>query len=175
MKFNKWNYHLDKISPAGEMKEYIYKQTNQQFWDYLIKGSITIRIQGSDVMTEQSSYPFKIVVYICMKRAWGISLYLYLKLAKMPCFSYCLLCVFFYKIGEQEGRTGSAPAGDEVGDWYKWEGEKGRRMNTVQIRYTHVSKCKNDTCCNCSRNPGRGDERESSGGCEFKYDIFDTL
>jgi hypothetical protein len=33
--------------------------------------------------------------------------YLYLKLAKMPCFSYYLLCFFFYKIEKQEGRTGS--------------------------------------------------------------------
>jgi hypothetical protein len=29
--------------------------------------------------------------------------YFYLKLAKSPCFSYCLLCFFFFKIGEQEG------------------------------------------------------------------------
>jgi hypothetical protein len=43
-----------------------------------------------------------------MEITQGISLYsyLYFKLAKMPCFSY-LLCFFFYKIGEQEGRTGS--------------------------------------------------------------------
>jgi hypothetical protein len=25
------------------------------------------------------------------------------KIAKMPCFSYYLLCFFFYKMGEQEG------------------------------------------------------------------------
>jgi hypothetical protein len=34
--------------------------------------------------------------------------YLYLKLAKMVCLSYYLLCVLFNKTGEQEGRTGSA-------------------------------------------------------------------
>jgi hypothetical protein len=46
----------------------------------------------------------------------------YLKLVKTPCFSFYLLCFFFYKIGEQEGRTDSAgeggalaPAG--VGKW----------------------------------------------------------
>jgi hypothetical protein len=48
----------------------------------------------------------------------GISLhsYLYFELAKPPCFSYYLLCFFFYKIREQEGGTGSAPGGgDGVG------------------------------------------------------------
>jgi hypothetical protein len=34
--------------------------------------------------------------------------YLYLNLAKMPCFSYYLLWFFFHKIGEQEGGAGSA-------------------------------------------------------------------
>jgi hypothetical protein len=45
-----------------------------------------------------------------METTQGISLYnyLYLKLATMPCFYYYLLCFFFYKIKEQEGRTGSA-------------------------------------------------------------------
>jgi hypothetical protein len=37
--------------------------------------------------------------------------YLYLKLAKMPCFSFYVLWFFFYKIKEQEGRTGSARVG----------------------------------------------------------------
>jgi hypothetical protein len=34
--------------------------------------------------------------------------YLYLKLAKMLCLSYYLLYFLFNKIGEEEGRTGSA-------------------------------------------------------------------
>jgi hypothetical protein len=40
----------------------------------------------------------------------GISLYsyLYLKLAKILCLSYYLLCFLFNKIGEQEDGTGSA-------------------------------------------------------------------
>jgi hypothetical protein len=44
-----------------------------------------------------------------MEEMLGISLYsyLYLKLAKMLCLSYYLLCFLFNKIGE-EGRTGSA-------------------------------------------------------------------
>jgi hypothetical protein len=33
--------------------------------------------------------------------------YLYLKLAKTSCFSFHLLCFFFYKIRGQEGRRGS--------------------------------------------------------------------
>jgi hypothetical protein len=28
----------------------------------------------------------------------------------------------------------------------KGKGKKGRRINTAQIIYTHVCKCKNDTC-----------------------------
>jgi hypothetical protein len=64
----------------------------------------------------------------------GISLYSYLnlKLAKMLCLSYYLLRFLFNKIGEQEGRTGSA---QKQGMW-------GRGV--AQTMYTHVSKCKND-------------------------------
>jgi hypothetical protein len=40
--------------------------------------------------------------------------------------------------------------------------------------YTHIHKCKNDTCSNCSRNQGKEDEGEPWRG-EFKYDIFDAL
>jgi hypothetical protein len=47
----------------------------------------------------------------------------------MPCFSY-LLCFFFYKIGEQEGGTGSA--------------QRWRREAVAQIIDTHVNKCKNN-------------------------------
>jgi hypothetical protein len=51
--------------------------------------------------------PLGVVIHICMERQ-GHSLcsYLYLKLAKMSCFSYFKF--FFYKIREQEDRTGSA-------------------------------------------------------------------
>jgi hypothetical protein len=59
--------------------------------------------------------PVGVVIHICMETTQGISLcsYLYLKLAKMPCFSSYVLWVFFYKIGEQEGQTGG---GSEEGD-----------------------------------------------------------
>jgi hypothetical protein len=63
--------------------------------------------------------PVEVIILMCMETTQGISLfiYLYLKLAKTPCFSY-YLCFFFYKIGEQEGGTGSA----------HWEvGTDGRR------------------------------------------------
>jgi hypothetical protein len=52
-----------------------------------------------------------VVIYMCMETTQGISLYgyLYLKLAKMPCFSYYLSYIFFfYKIREQECGTDSA-------------------------------------------------------------------
>jgi hypothetical protein len=54
--------------------------------------------------------PMWVVIHKCMEAMLGISLcsYLYLKLAKMLCFSYYLLCFLFNKIREQEGRTGSA-------------------------------------------------------------------
>jgi hypothetical protein len=39
------------------------------------------------------------------------------------------------------------------GLWWKERGgkERGRRMDVVQIMYSHVCKCKNDICLNCSR------------------------
>jgi hypothetical protein len=54
--------------------------------------------------------PMWVVIHKCMETTQRISLYsyLYLKLAKTPCFSYYHLCFFFNKIGEQEGRIGSA-------------------------------------------------------------------
>jgi hypothetical protein len=54
-----------------------------------------------------------VAIHKCMEATLGISLYsyLYLKLAKMLCLSYYLLCFLFNKIGEEEGRTGSAQKG----------------------------------------------------------------
>jgi hypothetical protein len=50
-----------------------------------------------------------------METIQGIFLYiyLYLKLAKTPYFSYYLLCFFFNKIEEQGGRIGFAWKGEE--------------------------------------------------------------
>jgi hypothetical protein len=60
-----------------------------------------------------------------METTQGISLrnYLYLKLAKPPCFSHFLLCFFFYKIEEQEVGTVSAQRREltlvGVGKWQR--------------------------------------------------------
>jgi hypothetical protein len=52
--------------------------------------------------------------------------------------------------------------------WHQWEREDdrelGRRMNMVQIMYTHVCKCKNDTCWNNSSNQGRGEWKKGVEG-----------
>jgi hypothetical protein len=52
--------------------------------------------------------PMWVAIHKCIEAMPGISLYsyVYLKLAKMLCLSYYLLCFLFNKIGE-EGRTGS--------------------------------------------------------------------
>jgi hypothetical protein len=53
--------------------------------------------------------PMWVAIHKCMEATLGISLYsyLYLKLAKMACLSYYLLCFLFNVFGE-EGRTDSA-------------------------------------------------------------------
>jgi hypothetical protein len=62
--------------------------------------------------------PVWVAIHKCMEAMLGISLYscLYLKLAKTLCFSYYILCFLFNKIGEQKGRTGSAPKLGVEGD-----------------------------------------------------------
>jgi hypothetical protein len=51
-----------------------------------------------------------VAIHKYMEVTLGISLYscLYPKLGKTLCLSYYLLCFLFNKIGEDEGRTGSA-------------------------------------------------------------------
>jgi hypothetical protein len=85
-------------------------------------------------------------------QVYSLCSYLYLKLAKMPCFSCYPLVFFFYKIREEESRTGF-PGGMGVRGgavWHLWEKGagriKGKRMNIMQRMHTHVYKCKNDTC-----------------------------
>jgi hypothetical protein len=67
----------------------------------------------------------------------------------------------------------------EEGGWHQWEGrggrERSRRMSMVQIIYIHVSF--NEKMISVETVPrirGRG-MKETSGGGEFKYDIFDIL
>jgi hypothetical protein len=80
--------------------------------------------------------PMWVAIHKCMEAVLGISWHshLYPKLAKTLSFSYYLLCFLFNKIGEEEGRTGSAWKG----------GEGGKRWEVAQTMYTHVSKCKID-------------------------------
>jgi hypothetical protein len=77
--------------------------------------------------------PMWVAIHMCLEAMLGISLYshFYLKLAKMLCLSYYLLCFLFNKIREQGGRTGSA---------WKWRGEV--RGEVAQTMYTCVGKCK---------------------------------
>jgi hypothetical protein len=80
------------------------------------------------------------------------------------CISYLKQAIFFffYKNGEQEGKTGPvwglvSVAGKEVG--------KGcRRVNMVRIPCTHVCKWKNEICWNYSRHRGEGRIKENDGG-----------
>jgi hypothetical protein len=81
--------------------------------------------------------PMWVAIYKCMETMLGISLYsyLYLKLAKIKCLSYYLLC-FLFKIGEQEGRIGSA--------WKVGGGKRVREMgrNGRGIGPNNVYTCK---------------------------------
>jgi hypothetical protein len=65
--------------------------------------------------------PMWVVIHTCLEAMLGLLLYsyLYLKLAKMLCLFYYVLCFLFNKTGEQEVRTGSA--------WEQGEMEGGGR------------------------------------------------
>jgi hypothetical protein len=89
------------------------------------------------------------IIHTCMEAVLGIFLYrnLYLKLAKILCFSYCLLYFLFNKIGEQESRTGSAwkwwelrgvgrAQGAGCGGRGEWLGRTGRRGGPNNV-YTY--------------------------------------
>jgi hypothetical protein len=58
--------------------------------------------------------------------------------------------MFFYSTKSENRRAEQILPRRRCGVWHWWEGrhggERGRRMNMVQIMYTHVCKCKNDTC-----------------------------
>jgi hypothetical protein len=71
--------------------------------------------------------PIGVVIHKTLETTQGNSLcsYLYLRLAKTPCFSFIFYVFFFCRIGEQEGRTGSAWGGVE---WQQWEGEVGKEV-----------------------------------------------
>jgi hypothetical protein len=68
---------------------------------------------------------------------------------KLKCHGFCFIfsLFFFYKIGEQEGRTSLAQWGGlaPMGEGRYWE-KRDRRVDTMQKMCIHVCKCKNDTC-----------------------------
>jgi hypothetical protein len=90
-----------------------------------------------------------------MEITQGISLcsYLYLKLAKIPCFSNYILCFFLLQNWRTGGQNRFCQGRMRGGVWYRWEEggsrERGRRVNMIQIMYTHVCKCKNDKNDTC--------------------------
>jgi hypothetical protein len=101
---------------------------------------------------------------------------LYLKLAKMSCFSFYLLCFFLYKIREQEGGTGSTWGGGLGGGTGGMEDVVGKGAGgwiwckqCIHV-YVNAKMIPVET----SRNLGRVDGKEKRRG-GFKYDIFDTL
>jgi hypothetical protein len=65
--------------------------------------------------------PIGVIIHMYMEIAQGNSLYL--SQAKMSCFSFYLFSFFFYKIREQESRTGPV----QGGGWHQWEGEHGAK------------------------------------------------
>jgi hypothetical protein len=89
-------------------------------------------------------------------------------------FFFILYAFSFTKL--ENGRAEQVLPGGEIGTGGRGEVARkgGRRIDSVQIMYTHVCKCKSDICCNCSRNWERGMKEWWWWG-EFKYDIFDTL
>jgi hypothetical protein len=99
------------------------------------------------VKRTRSDEQIGVVIHIFMETTLGISLcsYLYLKLAKMSCFFFYLLCFFFHKTDSAEGRGIGTVRG------WQWQG-KNRRTNMVQTMYTHA--------CNCCRNQGKVNEGE---------------
>jgi hypothetical protein len=78
--------------------------------------------------------PMWIAIHKFMEAMLEISLYsyLYLKLAKMLCLSYYLLCFLFNEIRTRGRNRFYLQA------WW------GRGGGVAQTMYTHVSKCKND-------------------------------
>jgi hypothetical protein len=67
---------------------------------------------------------YNIIIYMQISQGNSLYSYLYLKQAKISCFSFYLFSFFFYKIGEQDGKTcpaqeeGLAPVGGRR-DWGK--------------------------------------------------------
>jgi hypothetical protein len=80
--------------------------------------------------------PMWVVIHKCMEAILGISLYscFYLKLAKLLCISYDLLC---FQQKRRRGQNLFRNGGGGI--WGSWRSGEG-----ASTMYTHVSKCKND-------------------------------
>jgi hypothetical protein len=72
-------------------------------------GILQGKMCSQEFMGSGRDEPIQVVIHMCIDAILGISLYsyLYLKLAKILCFSYYFICFPSNKIGE-EGRTDSA-------------------------------------------------------------------
>jgi hypothetical protein len=84
-----------------------------------------------------------VVIHMCMEAGRGISpySYLYLNLPNTLCLSYYLLCFLFNKIGEQEGRTGSAAIEEGRGRVERWPKQCIHILINVKkiLRYTMLT------------------------------------
>jgi hypothetical protein len=91
--------------------------------------------------------PVGSIIHIYMEISQGNSLcsYLYLKKAKMSFFLFSSTKLENKRVehvlrwGGREEKAGTSGSGEMVG-------KEGSRVNMVQNIYTHVYKCKNDTC-----------------------------
>jgi hypothetical protein len=66
-----------------------------------------------------------------------------------------------------------------LGDWYQWEGEDVkkvcREVNMVEILCIPLCKCKMIPIKTTPEMGGGRGIKDSDGGGEFNYDIFDIL
>jgi hypothetical protein len=78
--------------------------------------------------------PIQVAIHMCMEAMLGISpySYLYLKLAKMLCLSYHLLCFLFNKIGDED-KLGSAWKRRGLGEEKRGRSRGERWPNNVYI------------------------------------------
>jgi hypothetical protein len=86
-----------------------------------------------------------VVIHMCMEATLGISLYsyLYLKLAKMLCLSYYLLCFSSTKLENRAEQV--LPESKGEGESVRERGQsRGRGVEVTQTMYTHMNKCKNN-------------------------------
>jgi hypothetical protein len=103
------------------------------------------------VKSTRKDEPVRVVTYICMETTQGNSVlcsYLYFKLAK--CHASLIIFYVFSSTKLENRKVKQVLPWQGIG-WVlalvgEGGGKKGRRINTVQIMYVHVCKCKDDTC-----------------------------